>query len=87
MQRCQFEERTVLGLPPLHLAFGLEGGDDVLYAVAAGIVVVTVGTPGVTGEAFALTLNCEIKGSSVCKLVMCKKFVGGLWQATLTFNL
>lgn len=57
MQRSSLEERTILGLPPAHLVFRLEGGDDVLYAVAVGIVVEIVGAPGVTDEALLLILS------------------------------
>lgn len=54
-------ERTILRLPPTHLAFRLEGGDDVLNAVAVRIMVEIVGAPGVTDEALALILSFEIR--------------------------
>lgn len=66
--------RTILRLPPAHLAFRLEGCDDVLYTVAVGIVVEIVGAPGVTGKALALILSFEIKGKSVYQMAICNHF-------------
>lgn len=52
-------ELTVLRLPPLQLPLRLEGGDDVLDLVAAGVAVAIVRQPGVAGETFLLLLSDE----------------------------
>lgn len=59
LQITKFKERTILRLPPPQLAFGFEGGDDVLYAMAVGILVGIVGASRVTSEALLLILNFE----------------------------
>lgn len=55
------KKRTILRLPPPQLTLEFEGGDDVIYAMAVGILVGIVGASRVTDEALLLILNFEKK--------------------------
>lgn len=51
---------SILRLPPFQFSLGVEGRDDVLNLVAAGVAIGIVWHPGVTRETFLLLLRNDM---------------------------